>query len=312
MLNLEKFFKALADEIRLRILRILLRGPFHVNEILSITGLKQSNISHHLKILSEGDVVSKKKEGSLIYYQLNNMLEQNGMKHIIKLIENQQQNIIHFQEDMARLQTVLEKRKKQAEYFFNSVGSDLDQIQSDLFQNIYSIEQTMELFDQSLNSIIDIGCGTGRNLPFLAEYAKKVIGLDSSPKMLQLSEHLCQKNYLNYELKQGDFQHIPVEDGSVEGVFMNMVLHHSSEPYKTLKEIGRILCPKGKLLLIDLLNHQDEGMRERYADIWLGFSMEEIKGWLDKLGFVIKKKTIKGIESSHAVLIIMAVKEESI
>jgi ArsR family transcriptional regulator len=306
---LDKFFKALADEIRLRIMRILLKGPFHVNEILFITGLKQSNISHHLKILSEGRVVSKKKEGSLIYYQLNNLLEQNGMRHIINLIQSQQEYIINYRDDTARLQAVLDKRKKQAEDFFNSVGGDLDQIQAELFQDIYSINEAVQLLKQPLNTIIDIGCGTGRNLPILAEYANKVIGIDLSPKMLQLSEHICQKNHLSYELKQGDLQHIPVESDSIDGIFMNMVLHHSSEPYKVLQEVYRIMITKGNLLLIDLLKHNDEVMREKYADIWLGFSLEEIKNWLDKLGFVIKKEIIKGKDSKHPVIIMLMIKK---
>jgi len=140
---------------------------------------------------------------------------------------------------------------------------------------------------------MDIGCGTGRNLPILAEYSEKIIGFDSSPSMLQLSDHICSKNSLNYELKLGDIQQLPFVDENIDGVFINMVLHHLSEPLKAIKEISRVLTKNGKILLIELLSHQNENMRNKYADLWLGFSEHELIKWLKQSNFTITKKIIK-------------------
>ena len=62
-MKLLKIFKALAEETRLRIISVFLNGSFNVNEVFFIVGGKQSNISHHLKILSEcGLLLSKRLE----------------------------------------------------------------------------------------------------------------------------------------------------------------------------------------------------------------------------------------------------------
>ena len=66
-IKLVKLFKSLSDETRLRIIRVLSRGTFHVNEILFILNHKQSNISHHLKILHEAGLIACRKEGQFVY-----------------------------------------------------------------------------------------------------------------------------------------------------------------------------------------------------------------------------------------------------
>ena len=64
-----KVYKALADETRLRLVRLLVRGALNVNEIIGILGMGQSRISRHLKILSEAELVTKRREGTWIYYE---------------------------------------------------------------------------------------------------------------------------------------------------------------------------------------------------------------------------------------------------
>jgi ArsR family transcriptional regulator len=291
--NLSKLFKSLSDETRLRIIRIFLRGTFHVNEIFYIVNGKQSNISHHLKILLESQLISYKKEGSIIYYTLNDIQNNNSLKMIINAIKQEEENIPHYHEDLKRLEAILQKRKEQAESFFNSIGSEFDSLQEKLFKDIYQVKDIIRLFKNKHKTIIDIGCGTGRNLPLLAKYSEKVIGFDSSPSMLQLSEHICYKNNINYELKLGDVQQLPFINENIDGAFINMVLHHISDPLEALKEISRILTQKGKILLIELLSHQNESMRNKYADLWLGFSENELIKWLKQANFTIINKIIK-------------------
>ncbi len=311
-----KLFKSLADETRLRIIRILLRGTFHVNEIQYIVNGKQSNISHHLKILQESQLISNKREGSIIYYSFNEIQNNTGIKMIINAIKHDEKEIPFFDDDIKRLETILHKRKEQAEFFFNSVGQDFDELQEKLFNDIYRVNEVIKLFNGKLNTILDIGCGTGKNLPLLAEYSQKIIGFDSSPSMLQLSEHICKKNNLNYDLKLGDIQKLPFAEESIDGVFINMVLHHISDPSKSIKEISRILTNKGEILLIELLTHQNETMRNKYADLWLGFSENELVKWLKHsnitvLDKIIKEKNIKSLNNQNEFKVIIILGEKN-
>jgi len=65
------------------------------------------------------------------------------------------------------------------------------------------------------------------------------------------------------------------------------VLHHLSNPAEALAEGFRALRPGGQIAIVDLHQHGDESLRERMADLWLGFPPEEVEGWLRELDFNI-------------------------
>jgi len=168
----------------------------------------------------------------------------------------------------------------------------------------------LPLLNGKYKTIVDIGCGSGRNLTALSAYAEKVIGVDISQKMLQLSDHICKKGGFNYELINGDFLNLPIDDNSVDVAFINMTLHHISTPELALKEINRILTKKGKMLLIDLLAHNDYKMRDKQADLWLGFNEDYILDLCALHNFKILKKIIKKNNiSDKKVIIVFAEKK---
>jgi len=66
-----RFFKALADEKRLRILSLLEVREMCVCEVMVALGLTQPNASHHLGILENVGLVKRRKEGKWVYYALS-------------------------------------------------------------------------------------------------------------------------------------------------------------------------------------------------------------------------------------------------
>lgn len=65
------YLKALADPVRLRIVRALQAGPMSVSDLVAILELEMANVSHHLRVLYHADVVTTEREGKYIYYQVN-------------------------------------------------------------------------------------------------------------------------------------------------------------------------------------------------------------------------------------------------
>lgn len=306
-MNIAQLFKSISDDIRLRILRILLRGSFNVNEILLIIGGKQSNISHHLRILRQNSLVLNRKEGSQIYYRLNEYRDNELIEDIIGFIKSHTALIPLYNEDKQRLEGVLSRRQKIAEEYFSLYDENQKQSEQELFDRLYSIDEFIDFFSPSRENLLDVGCGNGRHLIKLAGFSKKVIGIDGSPRMIQLSDHNCRENGLNYELKLADVTHLPFDDNQIDGIFVNMVLHHLAEPAQGITEIARVLTKGGKLLFIDFLEHNDEQMREKYADLWLGFPRELLLKWLKKQHLTVEKEVIKE-NGSHKAIILMAIK----
>ena len=69
--ELANFFKALADPSRLKIVGLLARQPYSVEELAALVGLKPSTVSHHLAKLSEVGLVHARTESYYNVYQLN-------------------------------------------------------------------------------------------------------------------------------------------------------------------------------------------------------------------------------------------------
>lgn len=71
MRKLAEFFKALGDETRLKIIRMLSEKEMCVCEVIDRLDLSQPAISHHLKILRQAGLVKDTKEGKWVYYALD-------------------------------------------------------------------------------------------------------------------------------------------------------------------------------------------------------------------------------------------------
>jgi ArsR family transcriptional regulator, arsenate/arsenite/antimonite-responsive transcriptional repressor len=72
-----KYFKAVGDLSRLRIITLLSAGELTVNEIAARVKLSQPTVSRHLSILREAGIVTARREGQQVFYQLNRDTVQN-------------------------------------------------------------------------------------------------------------------------------------------------------------------------------------------------------------------------------------------
>ncbi len=77
-----RFFKSLADENRIRILKLLMLHEMCVCEIMVALNLTQPTASHHLGILEKEGVVKRKKEGKWVYYAIADLEFLEGMKKL--------------------------------------------------------------------------------------------------------------------------------------------------------------------------------------------------------------------------------------
>jgi ArsR family transcriptional regulator, cadmium/lead-responsive transcriptional repressor len=66
-----KFFRGLGDPTRIRIVECLLARERNVSEMIRIIGAPQSNISNHLACLKWCGYISSRKQGTSVYYQIN-------------------------------------------------------------------------------------------------------------------------------------------------------------------------------------------------------------------------------------------------
>ncbi|MFC7533829.1 class I SAM-dependent methyltransferase [Actinoplanes sp. GCM10030250] len=98
--------------------------------------------------------------------------------------------------------------------------------------------------------ILDVGAGTGRNLPHYPAGAA-ITGIDLSPAMLAHARRRAADLGLAADLREGDAEHLPFADGSFDTVVCALSLCTIPDPRAALAEMRRVLVPGGRLLLLD-------------------------------------------------------------
>jgi ArsR family transcriptional regulator len=287
MSELVKIYKALGDESRLRILRVLVGGRFSVNELTFIVDMGQSRVSRHLKLLVEAGLARVHREGTWAYYEAVDGKAAKSVAVQLEVVRNQAIELPDATADEDRRLQCLEQRRAKSRAFHERVATKWSRLRSELMSNTTVTEKVLDSFTGA-SVVADLGCGAGELLVGLAKRADRVIGVDSSPAMLEQASKLLQgsgEQTGNIELRLGAIEHLPLADSEAEAALLNMVLHHLADPLAVIQEVRRTLVPGGKLTVCDLVRHDQEWMRDKYGDQWLGFTEEELGRFFEQSKF---------------------------
>lgn len=95
--------------------------------------------------------------------------------------------------------------------------------------------------------VADLGCGSGAFTDLLRAAGYQAVGLDISPKLIAVG----RSKYPGLELVEGDIEHLPFSDGSLDGVLLSGVVHHFPDPRRCVAEVHRVLRQHGKFMAFD-------------------------------------------------------------
>jgi ArsR family transcriptional regulator len=278
-----KSLRALADPTRLRIIALLEKEELSVHDLQDITRMGQSRISTHLGLLQEAGLLQSRREGKWTFYRLNQDADALA-RQFIQLAVRGAQELPEHEADLVNLRRVQERRRDQAQVYFNQVAGRFDRS--------YGPGRSWQAFGQLLLRILpplvvaDLGSGEGLVAELLARRCRKVIAVDNSEKMVAYGASKAKKNGLkNLEFRLGDLQEPPIEPASVDVVILSQALHHAADPARAIRSAHRILQPGGQVLILDLLQHNFEQARQLYGDHWLGFAESDLQRWLEAAAF---------------------------
>ena len=105
---------------------------------------------------------------------------------------------------------------------------------------------------QKGSSLLDVGCGWGLLLQTLSQKDKslKLFGIDISPEMVRVAKRNFQNNK-QVEIKEGSADKLPYKSSSFDYVTCILSFHHHPNSQQSLREMYRVLKPKGRLYLFD-------------------------------------------------------------
>ncbi len=123
----------------------------------------------------------------------------------------------------------------------------------------------------ALGRVLEIGIGSGLNLPFYPRDLDAVIGLDPSPELLARARREAVWSRSPVELRRGSAEAIPLDDRSVDTVVVTWALCSIPDPGAALAEARRVLRPGGRLLFVEHGRSPDPGVRrwqDRLTPLW--------------------------------------------
>ena len=278
------FLRLLADPTRLRLLLLLEQEELSVAELQQILGMGQSRISSHLAQLKRAGVVEDRRAGKNVYYGASENGQGSRRARVAELSRTLARELPETSRDRTSLKLVLRKRQDKAREYFDELAGK--------FGRRYCPGRSWQALAHALITLLpplavaDLGAGEGTLSQLLAKNARKVIAIDSSPKMVEFGSKLAKKHgFKNLEYRLGDIEDPPIAKNSVDLAILSQALHHAIHPQRAVAAARRILKRGGRLVILDLLSHRFERARELYADHWLGFSEVQLHQFLEKSGF---------------------------
>lgn len=273
-------FRLLGDATRLRLLRLVAREELTAGELTGIVEGGQSTVSRHLALLRDAGLVRERKAGRFVFYALTDEARTPSGSWaglLAKLLGADDPN-----GDVARLADVLRERREDDGPAEKSAG-----------RRPFVPGRSWAAWARALSwlvppgmRVLDLGCGDGALTLEIARFGGQVTGVDESAALVARATALAAKRHVrNVRFVRGDVESLDFDAASFDLVVVSQTLHSLDDPEKALREAARVLAPGARIIVLDLLPHKEEWVRDKLGHRRLGYTPDEIAALLRDAGF---------------------------
>jgi ubiquinone/menaquinone biosynthesis C-methylase UbiE len=284
-----ELLRAAGEHTRLRLLALLYNSDLTVTDLIEILGQSQPRISRHLRLLGEAGLLERYQEGAWAYFRAVD--EGVSSRIIANVLASMDAADPQLARDRERLEAVRRKRSEQAASYFSRNAMAWDELRS-LHVEESRVEAAMlELIGKKpIQAMLDLGTGTGRLLELFAPLYARGTGVDASREMLAVARaNLDAASLSRVQVRQGDIYLLPTPANHFDLVTLHQVLHFLDDPAAAVREAARALAPGGRLLIADFAPHELDFLRDEHQHRRLGFSHEQVSGWMKDCGLEVEK-----------------------
>ncbi len=255
--------KAAADPTRLRLLALLAAGEATVGELVEVLEQSQPRVSRHLRILCEGGLADKFRDGHSVYYRLRDDVSARALVSV--LISQMPADEPVLSADTRKMTAI---RRKRASAAWSDKAVLVESGRS-LMPGLAEDNDLAVAFGESpaeLGDLLDIGVGTGAIFCHLAPRATFATGVDISSAMRVVARtRVRDAGLTNCTVRKGDMHELPFTDNSFDTVLLDQVLSLSAQPRAAIKEAVRVLRKHGHLIVLDRFGPVKSNLNSGYG-----------------------------------------------
>ena len=108
-----------------------------------------------------------------------------------------------------------------------------------------------ELIPRAAGSVLEIGVGSGLNLPFYSAAVSRLWGVDPSAELLAMARTKLDRLSFPVDLLCQSAEQLPLDAASIDTVVTTWVLCSIPDPLAALREVKRVLKPGGRFLFVE-------------------------------------------------------------
>jgi ubiquinone/menaquinone biosynthesis C-methylase UbiE len=98
---------------------------------------------------------------------------------------------------------------------------------------------------------LEVGVGSGLNIPFYSPDVTRAVGVDLSEEMLRYARERASQLDIPFTLVRADAEALPFPDASFDTVAISLALCTIPDPAKALLELGRVCRPSGRIVMLE-------------------------------------------------------------
>jgi len=267
-------FRLLSDPVRLRALRVLAREELSAGETAEVLGIAPSTLTKHLSQLRVAGFVLDRREGRHAYFRVPAALRDDPRwSGLFARLEREPDTA----GDLARLDEALRRRRE---------GGDQGVARA------FVPGRSWAAWSRALTHIVprgltalDLGCGDGALTLEIARFAETVVGVDRRAAAIQGARSRAAKRSAgNVTFEELDFLTAEVPGAPFDLVVASQVLQTFDTPQDVLRAARAALRPGGRLIVLDLLRHDESWVRARLGHRHQGFQPGVLRAWLGDAG----------------------------
>jgi DNA-binding transcriptional ArsR family regulator len=275
--NRWELYRVLAEPLRLRLLAAAAQEELTIGELAELVGESQPNISRHIASLRKLELLAERKQGTRVLVRLSDATRGDA---VVADALAAGRALCEREGTLERIAMLIKRRDAPAREFF--ARPQHDHARPDVPEELAAYLMALAPLIARRDLAVDVGTGEGRLLEVLAPLFHRVIAVDREPARLERAAQRAKlRGFDNVELLAGDLLSGSVHElversGLADAVFASRVLHHAPRPAEAMMRLAALARDGGAVIVLDYAPHDDDTMSDEQADLWLGFSPEEL------------------------------------